>query len=478
MRAALLALVAGSLLACAPTPPPPDSSRSAEQSIVGGVTDADGGNPSVFFVRMEFDNGMRAACSATLITPRTLLTAAHCVDPAMAGASSMQIFVLNDSPAPPSDAGTWTQAVDHAYHPMWNDGSPTDYDVGLILLPAALPVTPTPFESRSETGMAGAAIHVVGWGVTSQGAMDYGVRREVELTVRNVDSQHLIIGDQQSKGICNGDSGGPSFHIGLDGVRRVVGIHSYDNGGCVDGLDTRPDVYASFIEGFISSKEGAGCGEDGVCKQGCTPADVDCACIADGQCPASCPDLLLDPDCPVNCVANGVCSTVDCPTLDPDCHAELTACTDAAQCEHRDCATDPADQAQYCTRTCTGPADCTNGTVCTSGHCLIGHAPTANPGEQCTFGTTVCLQNTHCTSVGGYDDRCTFGCATNADCTAPLECHASSNGFHLCVEAPPPPDPDAGTGGNTKGGCSAFGGLQLSTLLLLLRALTSPSSRR
>src|SRR5512135_1193361 len=105
MRAPVLALLAECLWACAPATPLDDVPASREQSIVGGFADRDGGSPSVWFVRMEFDNGMRAACSATQITERTLLTAAHCVDPAMAGATSMQIFVIDETPAPPSDAG-------------------------------------------------------------------------------------------------------------------------------------------------------------------------------------------------------------------------------------------------------------------------------------------------------------------------------------------------------------------------------------
>ncbi|MFT3836478.1 MAG: trypsin-like serine protease [Myxococcaceae bacterium] len=453
------------------------------QSIVGGSIDHDGGYPSVFFVRMEFDNGMRAACSSTLITPRSLLTAAHCVDPAMAGANTVEIYVLNDSPAPPSDAGMWIHATDHAYHPMWDHNSPTDYDVGMILLPSAPPVTPVPFESRDESSLPGADLKVVGWGITMQGAMDYGVRREVDLIVRNVDSQHLIIGDQNSKGICNGDSGGPSFHTGADGVMRVVGVHSYDNGGCVDGLDTRPDVYKAFIEDFINTKEGAGCGEDGICKSGCTPADVDCVCIPDGQCSAACPNLLTDPDCPVNCVANGVCSTVDCPTLDPDCTAEYSTCTADSQCEHRDCANDEANMKKYCSRHCAMPTDCPSPSVCTAGECLIDQGPVANPGEECTFGTTRCLQNTNCTSLGGANDRCAFPCGSDTDCDPGLVCKAGSNNFKLCVPPPPPPDmkADAGDGPGVKGSCgncSSAAGLQLLALLLFARKLTSPSSRR
>jgi hypothetical protein len=355
----------------------------------------------------------------------------------------------------------------------------------MILLPSPPPVTPVPFESRDESALAGAAIQTVGYGITMPGAMDYGIRREVDLIIRQIDNQHLIIGDQSMKGICNGDSGGPSLHTSADGVARVVGIHSYDNGGCVDGLDTRPDVYKAFIEDFINTKEGAGCGEDGICKSGCTPADVDCVCIADGVCNAACPNLLTDPDCPVNCVANGVCSTVDCPTLDPDCTADFSACTTDTQCEHRDCAIDSVNMKKYCTRHCTAPTDCPSPSVCSSsGDCLTDQGPTATPGSLCTFGTTRCLDNTNCTSLAGGDqDRCAFPCASDGDCDMGLVCKNGSNNFKLCVPPPPPPDmtTDGGTGGNIKGSCgncSSAGGLQLLALLLLARKLTSPSSRR
>jgi hypothetical protein len=343
-----------------------------------------------------------------------------------------------------------------------------------------------PFNRNDETAMSGAPITLVGYGVTDVGGTDYGLRRYADLTVYSVNSEHLTVGDMSTTGICSGDSGGPSIHPFGDGISRVVGIHSDDNGNCVNGYDTRVDIYTSFIENWLTTKAGASCVEDGLCKQGCTPADFDCVCLADGMCNAQCPNLLSDPDCPANCVANGVCSTADCPTLDPDCKAELSACTGDTECEHRDCATDAMNNTHYCTKTCTVTTDCAGGLSCVSGSCLMAQGPVANPGEECVYGTTKCLQSTNCTSLGGVSDRCAFPCTMDTDCDTGLVCKDGSNGFKLCVPPPPPPEMtvDAGTGAGVKGtcgNCSSVGGLEVFGLLLLIRRRrrsTSPSSRR
>ena len=44
---------------------------------------------------------------------------------------------------------------------------------------------------------------------------------------------------------------------------------------CTDGLDTRVDLYGTFIRTWLMDKEGgATCFDDGLCKQGCAPADT------------------------------------------------------------------------------------------------------------------------------------------------------------------------------------------------------------
>jgi hypothetical protein len=242
-------------------------------------------------------------------------------------------------------------------HSQWNQGDRLSFDIGAVLLPAASAVTPTPHLTRALTAAdVGAPLTVAGFGITAAGLVDYGTRRVATLPLRGLTAQHLELGDMSGIGLCNGDSGGPSFLTMRDGIRRVVGVHSYDSSlECTDGLDTRVDLFAaSFVQQFIRDEEGGPtCFEDGMCRAGCATPDVDCVCAADGTCSALCPNLLTDPDCPADCVANAVCATQDCPRPDPDCVAELATCTKPTECQRRTCALDPQRPGAYCSRPCT-----------------------------------------------------------------------------------------------------------------------------
>src|SRR5918996_3404101 len=72
---------------------PARASSSRASAIVGGTTDL--ADPEVFMLELQFSNGLRSGCSATLIGERTLVTAAHCVDPRVAGATDVSIRATN-----------------------------------------------------------------------------------------------------------------------------------------------------------------------------------------------------------------------------------------------------------------------------------------------------------------------------------------------------------------------------------------------
>src|SRR5512140_2900252 len=120
MRFAAIVTVCAAVWACeAPVSSPvePDARRD---EIRGGTVDTDGGYPQVWIVRMRFDNATQFACSATLITPRSLLLAAHCFDAAGAGATTMiGAWATNLNPAPPSTDPRWIPLVATRQNALW-----------------------------------------------------------------------------------------------------------------------------------------------------------------------------------------------------------------------------------------------------------------------------------------------------------------------------------------------------------------------
>ena len=61
---------------------------------------------------------------------------------------------------------------------------------------------------------------------------------------------HVIIDGEGTRGVCNGDSGGPVMVIAEDGTVRVAGTLHYGDPSCV-GRDnyTRVDLFRDWIEG-------------------------------------------------------------------------------------------------------------------------------------------------------------------------------------------------------------------------------------
>ena len=487
MRVPVAALAVLAFAACAP----PDDEAAADgaalgverDAIVGGATDP--GDPEVFMLMMQYDTGTGSGCTATLIAPRTLLTASHCVDPRIASATTVDIYAVNITDAT-TGAGDFIHVIETRMHPLWNPTVGLDGDVAMVLLeraPTNVP-SPKPWNTASVSALTGKPLRAVGYGTTGADGAGAGLKRTVGLTFRSITSTHINLGDLSGKGVCHGDSGGPSFYTFPDGVERQVGIHSYTNNtACTDGADVRTDYYAAFINQWLNEKEGPQCSRDGLCKTGCSPVDLDCYCLADGVCNPQCPSLLDDPDCPKDCVANGVCSTKPCPVPDVDCVADGSTCTSEMQCLGRKCISDSQHPTFYCTKSCSLSTDCPAGMTCPGpgSACSFALLPTAGPGQSCLAGQTFCAGNVFvCSGPPGGSTTCVPSCQSGADCPSPQTCEAGQNGFKYCRE---PPRPiivltRAKAEGYAALSCAQAGGAPASLALLLALAAGHLARRR
>lgn len=351
---------------------PDEAAARARGAIIGGTTDF--GDPEVFMLISVYEDGQQGSCSATLIGERTLLTAAHCVDPRMNNASSMQLWAHNKTSVNQASNADLIQIVETRIEPRWNPFVSLANDVALARLAYSPNVPPKAWNTQSVSGYIGKPLRAVGYGTTA--TQESGVKHTVNLTFRDVNATHIALGDQVGKGVCHGDSGGPSFHTFSDGVERVVGVHSFTaSEDCVDGADIRVDPYASFIQTWMNEKEGPRCDRDGRCAANCPSVDLDCVCADDGACTTECPDLTADPDCPKDCVANQICSIDPCPEPDPDCVPQGAECTFAEQCQYRQCISDVQHPKPYCSRPCTQNSECSSGLECSSAQLCQFPAP-------------------------------------------------------------------------------------------------------
>lgn len=350
----------------------PTSSRT--EAIVGGAPDV-GEFPEAVGIQLLYTTDAGAPrsnfCSGALIRPDVVLTAAHCVDRfGFPGAllTGAMVTTVDRMPATLADP-SWVRARRIVIHPYWPRDPVYVNDLGFVELERPITdVTPAPIRIRPLSAFdTGRTMKTVGFGRTAPNSVSDQIRRVVELPLDRFDETHIRLGILGDAGVCAGDSGGPSFLLDPDGVRRVVGIHSftYTPSNCTDGLDTRVDVHTEFIRGFLADA-GASCLEDGLCKPGC-PADPDCLCATDGVCNERCPYLPNDLDCPTTCGRDGFCQVLACPQGDPDCATEYTSCTAPTQCATRLCVTNGQPES-YCAHHCD--AGCDSDTTCVNGVCV------------------------------------------------------------------------------------------------------------
>ena len=359
MRSFALTLL---LLSCAPAEP---QVAARTDGILGGA--ADTSSTDVFLLDLRFDNGA-SICTAVLVSPQVLLTAAHCVDPAFRGASTVTVRATNRANIAGLMQSDMIDVTVITRHPMWNPTDPaSDFDLAGLKLATASSVSPLPLLRALPANPLGQSLRVVGYGRTSvNDAASSGTRRTVTVPITGTTPATLEYGTDGVAGICAGDSGGPSF---LGGA--LAGVHSRSEGAnCGVGVDMRVDSHLGFIDGFVAANDPPSCSGDGRCATGCATTDPDCpTCLANGQCEAGC---ASDPDCV--CVANGRCEA-GCGLTDADCLDDGAVCTAASECAGAQCLDDPRGF-KFCSRTCAATADCQNDMTCQAGVCR------APPGDQ------------------------------------------------------------------------------------------------
>jgi secreted trypsin-like serine protease len=229
-----------------------------DNPIIGGV--ADNGDRAVIALFGQRPEGGGSLCTTTLISPTVLLSAAHCVHPALAGAGVRFTAFLD----PVVRAGARTIPVRQVrFHPGFNPRNPfagNDFAVAILQRPITN-VSPIPI-NRAALGRAnvGTAVRLVGYGNNNGGSppefrgRGAGTKRQV--TTRLVNVRNLLIGvGDSNRGTCQGDSGGPAF-MRIGGVERVVGVTSFGQAGCRGTSQFgRVDRQTAFLDQFLGEND-------------------------------------------------------------------------------------------------------------------------------------------------------------------------------------------------------------------------------
>lgn len=240
---------------------------AGQTEIVGGVPADPGEYPyQVAVVRHGVVDGYQALfCGGSLISPDTVLTAAHCMEGETPSAIDVRSGITDLADPQGHRSGVRQIRVHPGYDP-----ATTDNDVAILQLEHSLPEAPVAVAQTSQAALwaPGTTATITGWGDTTGNSRYRTELREAEVPVVADEDcaaaygSDFVAGHMFCAGVldlggfdtCQGDSGGPIV-VDNAGSPLQIGVTSFGEGCALPdfpGVYTRLDTYFTpYIERFL-----------------------------------------------------------------------------------------------------------------------------------------------------------------------------------------------------------------------------------
>lgn len=251
---------------------------SATASIVGGHPVTIEEFPSLVYIEaVEGKHGF--ACTGTVVAPRIVLTAAHCVEDIEKGTiTPAAAYALSTGVANPRQAGPaniFHIVATHVF-PGFDPGV-LHGDAAILVIDRPTSVPPLPLAGAGDAGLysGGAEAQLTGWGLTKANAKEApGNLQAATMLIQPSKTcrekikpfykpylpaaQVCLLAADRGSGGCFGDSGGPAIARRADGTPVQVGVTSTGGPSCstrTPTVLTRADFISTWVSEWIAATE-------------------------------------------------------------------------------------------------------------------------------------------------------------------------------------------------------------------------------
>lgn len=420
----------GALALCAGCETETDSVATGTQEIIGGEPDTTTSVCAMSIRPPELGPGEEPIrCTCARIGPRTVITAASCVEENVTGEGGPFYDEGDGNPdeTPHIDVrfgdsftgGTRVRVAKVVMNRYFDDSVPDKIDLAIILLADDPPGSATTVTLNRDGDALeqheGENVRLIGYGITEAAGTLQGAQRAVTVPLTEVGSFAIRAGSPTAT-TCYGDGGGPVIADLGSGEVLVAVTGSIGKGACSNSVTrVRVDtdrVKSLFIDPVLASLEGP--------------------CPADDTCDMACGGDDPDPDCPGNeCMFQGGgeddCVETGCEQRDLDCPLQTfpgDACEETSDCELGGACVAALDDASftYCDMACDvdAAADICPGELSCNADGRCEHA-VPSPGSQ----GYPCSGNSDCRSGICEEEICVNTCDSDDDCADPYTCQDS-----------------------------------------------------